>query len=317
MSQFAENGLEKRGRIRMNRNVLKSDGLLLLTAVIWGFAFVAQRVGMDHVGPFTFNGIRFALGGLSLLPFIVYRKRQMVFPGKRENTGTAWKFFSGSMLAGFFLFAGSSLQQVGLVYTTAGNAGFITGLYVVIVPVMGLFWKQQAGTGNWAGAILAAVGLYFLSVTQDLTMGKGDFLVLISAFLWASHVLIIGWLSPKTDSIQLAAFQFAVCSVLSLFTAVVFETIVWDDIMKAMIPILYGGLMSVGVAYTLQVVAQKDAHPAHASILLSLEAVFAAIGGWIILNEMMSFRGLMGCSLMLSGMMISQLWPRKFSRNGS
>ncbi|MFH2067741.1 MAG: DMT family transporter [Pseudomonadota bacterium] len=317
MSQFAENGWEKRERMRMNRNVLKSDGLLLLTAVIWGFAFVAQRVGMDHVGPFTFNGIRFALGGLSLLPFIVYRKRQGVLPEKRKSTGAAWNFFFGSMLAGVFLFAGSSLQQVGLVYTTAGNAGFITGLYVVIVPVMGLFWKQRAGAGNWAGAILAAVGLYFLSVTQDLTIGKGDFLVLISAFLWASHVLIIGWLAPKTDSIQLAAFQFAVCSVLSLFAAVVFETMVPDNILKAMVPILYGGLMSVGVAYTLQVIAQKDAHPAHASILLSLEAVFAAIGGWIILNEVLSFRGLMGCSLMLSGMLISQLWPRKFSLNGS
>ncbi|RPJ78519.1 MAG: DMT family transporter [Deltaproteobacteria bacterium] len=295
----------------MNQKVIKSDALLLLTAVIWGFAFVAQRIGMDHVGPFTFNGIRFALGGLSLTPFIIYHKRHEPFPDKKKRPGAALLFFLGSTLAGIFLFAGASLQQVGIVYTTAGNAGFITGLYVVIVPVMGLLWKQRAGAGTWIGAFLAAIGLYFLSVTQELTIGKGDFLVLISAFIWASHVLIIGWLSPKTDSIQLAAFQFAVCSVLSLCTAVVFETIVFANVMKAAIPILYGGLMSVGVAYTLQVVAQKDAHPAHASILLSLETVFAAIGGWIVLNEILSIRGLFGCCLMMAGMLISQLWSRK------
>jgi drug/metabolite transporter (DMT)-like permease len=294
----------------MNHKVIKSDALLLLTAVIWGFAFVAQRIGMDHVGPFTFNGIRFALGGVSLTPFIIYNKMHESFPEKKKRTGSVL-FFIGSMLAGVFLFAGASLQQVGIVYTTAGNAGFITGLYVVIVPVMGLFWKQRAGFGTWIGAFLAAIGLYFLSVTQEFTIGKGDFLVLISAFIWASHVLIIGWLSPKTDSIQLAAFQFAVCSALSLCTAIVFETIVLANVMKAAIPILYGGLMSVGVAYTLQVVAQKDANPAHTSILLSLETVFAAIGGWIMLNEILSIRGVFGCCLMMAGMLTSQLWPWK------
>jgi drug/metabolite transporter (DMT)-like permease len=297
----------------MNQNVLKSDVLLLLTAVIWGFAFVAQRVGMDYVGPFTFNGIRFALGGLSLLPLIIYRKRQVVFPVKKETKRPAWKYLLGGTLAGLFLFAGASLQQAGLVYTTAGNAGFITGLYVVIVPVIGLFWKQRVGAGTWVGALLAAIGLYLLSVTEGFDIAFGDVLVLISAFLWASHVLIIGWLSPRTDSIQLAAFQFAICSVLSLFSAFMFETIVFENLVKAAIPILYGGFMSVGVAYTLQVVAQKDAHPAHASILLSLEAVFAAIGGWIVLNEMLSTRGLFGCSLMLAGMLISQLWTKKDS----
>ncbi len=295
----------------MNQKVIKSDALLLLTAVIWGFAFVAQRVGMDYVGPFTFNGIRFALGGLSLTPFILYRKMHEPFPKKTKRPGPVLHFFIGSTLAGCFLFTGASLQQVGIVYTTAGNAGFITGLYVVIVPVMGLFWKQRAGAGTWIGAFLAAIGLYFLCVTQDFTIGKGDFLVLISAFIWASHVLIIGWLSPKTDSIQLAAFQFAICFVLSLCTAIVFETIVFANVMKAAIPILYGGLMSVGVAYTLQVVAQKDAHPAHASILLSLETVFAAIGGWIVLNEILSLRGVFGCCLMMAGMLTSQLWARK------
>ena len=295
----------------MNQHVWKSDILLLITAVIWGFAFVAQRVGMEYVGPFTYNGIRFALGGLSLIPLIVYRRRYVASPAA-DGLGTGrGRFFFGAALAGVFLFAGASFQQAGLVYTTAGNAGFITGLYVVIVPIMGLFWRQAAGLGTWVGAVLAAIGLYLLSVTSEFTIATGDLLVLCSAFLWASHVLIIGWLSPRTDSILLAAFQFGVCSALSLCTAAVVETIALEGIVQAAVPILYGGLMSVGVAYTLQVVAQKNAHPAHASILLSLEAVFAAVGGWIVLHEVLSIRGLTGCALMLAGMLISQLWRHR------
>ncbi len=299
----------------MDKNILKSDVLLLLTAVIWGFAFVAQRVGMDYVGPFTFNGIRFALGSLALLPFIFWNRRHVSIQNPSRDSGKkrqpSLKNVAGGVLAGFILFAGASLQQAGLVYTTAGNAGFITGLYVVIVPVFGLFWKQHAGVGTWAGAFFAAIGLYFLSVTEEFTIAIGDLLVLISAFLWAFHVLIIGWLSPRADSIKLAAFQFAICALLSLVTAFLFETILLENLIQAALPILYGGFLSVGVAYTLQVVAQKDAHPAHVSILLSLEAVFAAIGGWIVLNETLTSRGITGCALMLGGMLISQLWDRK------
>ncbi|SMC18217.1 Permease of the drug/metabolite transporter (DMT) superfamily [Desulfacinum hydrothermale DSM 13146] len=292
----------------MKTTALKADLLLLLTATLWGFAFVAQRVGMDHIGPFAYNGIRFALGSLSLVPLITYLDRKngihSVHPAHDPSWKAAWK---AGLLAGLALFAGASLQQAGLVFTTAGKAGFITGLYVVIVPLLGLFWKQRPPLGTWAGAVLAAVGLYFLSVTEELTMEFGDVLVLAGAFFWAGHVLLLGWMSPRLDPVKLACCQFAVCSVLSLATSMVFEETTLQGIRDATVPILYGGLVSVGIAYTLQVVAQKDAHPAHAAILLSMESAFAALGGWIILSERLELRGLVGCALMLSGMILSQL----------
>ncbi|MFZ1201044.1 MAG: DMT family transporter [Desulfobacterales bacterium] len=289
----------------MTSPTLKSDVLLLLTATIWGFAFVAQRVGMDFVGPFAFNGIRFALGSLVLVPFILKHGRGSVQPpADRRPVNILW----GGFLAGLLLFTGASLQQVGLVYTTAGNAGFITGLYVVIVPVLGLFIRQRPNAGTWIGVLLAAVGLYLLSITDRFSIAFGDLLVLIGAFFWAGHVLLIGWLAPRTDSLKLAFTQFAVCSALSLLTSAVVETTTVAGIWRAALPVLYGGVLSVGVAYTLQVVAQRHAHPAHAAILLSLEAVFAAIGGWIVLGERLTARGLLGCTLMLSGMLLSQLW---------
>jgi drug/metabolite transporter (DMT)-like permease len=292
----------------MHQKTLKADGLLLLTAMIWGFAFVAQRVGMDYVGPFTFNGIRFALGCLVLLPLVVRSSGPAAVPEAIRPPLSRGQLVGGASLTGAALFAGASLQQVGLVYTTAGNAGFITGLYVVIVPLLGLFWGQRPGVGTWAGAFLAAVGLYLLSITASFTIAFGDLLVLIGAFFWAGHVLIIGWLSPRTSPIRLAFFQYVACSVLSMITAVMFEEITLTGVAGAAVPILYGGALSVGVAYTLQVVAQQSAHPAHAAILLSLEAVFAAIGGWVLLGERLSVRGLTGCALMLAGMLLSQLW---------
>ncbi|MFZ0614333.1 MAG: DMT family transporter [Desulfobacterales bacterium] len=287
---------------------LKSDALLLLTATIWGFAFVAQRLGMDFVGPFAFNGIRFALGSLVLVPFILVQGRRIAAPAGPGSVSGAKNILWGGLSAGVVLFAGASLQQVGLVYTTAGNAGFITGLYVVIVPVLGLFFRQRSNAGTWIGVLLAAVGLYLLSITARFTIAVGDLLVLIGAFFWAGHVLLIGWLAPRMDSLKLAVTQFALCSALSLMTAAVVETTTVAGILRAAVPLLYGGVLSVGVAYTLQVVAQRHAHPAHAAILLSLEAVFAAIGGWIILDERLTARGFLGCTLMLSGMLLSQLW---------
>lgn len=286
----------------MKQGTLKADFLLLITATIWGFAFVAQRVGMDFVGPFTFNAVRFALGSLSLLPLILFLNKKS--PAQKAVTIPVWK---GGLMAGVALFAGASLQQAGLVYTTAGNAGFITGLYVVIVPVLGLFWRQRPNAGTWVGAILAAIGLYFLSVTDAFTISFGDLLVLIGAFFWAGHVLLIGWLAPQTDSLKLASIQFAICSLLSMLTAIAIEVITLEGIWQAAMPILYGGLGSVGIAYTLQVIAQRDAHPAHSAIILSLEGVFAAIGGWLLLNEMLSLRGLFGCGLMLGGMIFSEM----------
>lgn len=287
----------------MRQGTIKADILLLITATIWGFAFVAQRVGMDYVGPFTFNAVRFALGSLSLIPLILLLQKRQESHAETKRKSS----FKGGLLAGVALFAGASLQQAGLVYTTAGNAGFITGLYVVIVPILGLFWRQRPHAGTWVGAILAAIGLYFLSVTDAFTISFGDLLVLIGAFFWAGHVLLIGWLAPQTDSLKLASVQFAVCSLLSLLTAFAVETISVSGILQAAVPILYGGLGSVGIAYTLQVIAQRDAHPAHSAIILSLEGVFAAIGGWLLLNEMLSMRGFFGCALMLAGMIFSEM----------
>ena len=289
----------------MKEGTLKADFLLVLTAMIWGFAFVAQRVGMDYVGPFTFNAVRFALGSLSLLPLIWLQQQRK--PAEKPDEKPKKPVLIWAILAGGALFAGASFQQAGMVYTTAGKAGFITGLYVVIVPLLGLFWKQRPSLGTWLGAILAAVGLYFLSITNEFTISLGDLLVLISAFFWSSHVLLIGWLAPRTDSLRLAAAQFAVCAIFSFLTALAIETVSLASIWQGIVPILYGGICSVGIAYTLQIIAQRDAHPAHSAIIMSLEGLFAAIGGWLVLGEVLSMRGLLGCALMLAGMMFSQI----------
>lgn len=292
----------------MKAATVKSDVLLLVTATIWGFAFVAQRVGMDHVGPFTYNGVRFALGALTLAPLLLTRtKVSDAAPVPMTRRG----FVCGGGALGVVLFAAASLQQVALLYTTAGKAGFITGLYVVVVPILGLFWGQRPSAGTWTGAALAAAGLYLLSVTESFRMEYGDGLVLVSALFWSVQVLLVAWLSPRTRPVELAFYQFSVCAFLSLITAVLFETLEWAAVAAAAVPIFYGGVLSVGLAYTLQVVAQRDAHPAHASILMSLEAVFAAFGGWMLLGETLSLRGLVGCGMMLAGMLLSQLWALK------
>jgi drug/metabolite transporter (DMT)-like permease len=296
----------------MKPGTIKADLLLLTTAAIWGFAFVAQRVGMEYVGPFTFNAVRFALGSLSLVPLILLWQKGQTKAASRAPKSA----LKGGIVAGLALFAGASLQQVGLVTTTAGNAGFITGLYVVMVPILGLFWRQRPHLGTWLGAILAAIGLYFLSVTASFTIAFGDLLVLIGALFWSAHVLLIGWFAPRTEVLKLAAIQFAVCALLSLLCAVLFEVIIWESIWRASMPILYGGLGSVGIAYTLQVIAQRDAHPAHSAIILSLEGVFAALGGWLLLQEFLSGRALFGCALMLSGMILSEVTVYFFKKDG-
>ena len=289
----------------------RADLLLMLTALIWGAAFVAQRMGMEHVGPFTFNGVRFALGALALQPLIWKMQQTRTREGGRPGLETG-RILRYGLLAGCVLFAGAALQQVGIVYTTAGKAGFITGLYVVMVPLFGLALGNRAGAGTWVGALAAAVGLYLLSVNEDFTIAYGDVLELIGAVFWAGHVLLISRLSPGmdgTDAVKLAAAQFVVCSLLSLGAGVAVESITLAGLTGAAVPILYGGLMSVGVAYTLQVVAQRDANPAHAAIILSLEAVFAAVAGYFVLGKVLAARALLGCALMLGGMLLSQLKP--------
>lgn len=294
-------------------SVLKSDALLLLAAAIWGFAFVAQRAGMEHVGPFVFNGIRFALGSLSLLPLIFINRRNRHPLREASRPHLLW----GTFLAGGLLFLASSLQQVGIVYTTAGKAGFITGLYVILVPMLGLFWRQRVLLGTWTGAVLALVGLYFLTVHETFTVSVGDWLVLAGAFFWAAHVHALAWLSPRMDSFKLSAAQYAICSALSLLSAAILESFVWQDIGAAALPILYGGIFSVGIAFTLQVVAQRKAHPAHVVILLSLEGVFAVLGGWLLLSESLTAQAIVGCFFIFVGMIVSQItvvW--RFSASG-
>jgi drug/metabolite transporter (DMT)-like permease len=294
------------------KQYLRSEALLLLTAVIWGFAFVAQRAGMEYIGPFTYNGIRFALGSLVLIPIIFSRSHTKNRSESEINSTISVYHWKAGIIAGLVLFCGASLQQVGIVHTTAGKAGFITGLYVIIVPVIGVFKRQQAGKSLWAGAILALAGMYLLSITGDFSLSTGDFLVFLSAFFWAAHVQVIHHYSGRADVLKLASIQFAVCSFASIAFAVLKESIVVNSIFQASIPILYGGLLSVGIAYTLQVFAQQKAHPSHAAIILSLETVFAAIGGWLILGEVLSIRSLIGCALMLTGMLVAQLsGPKK------
>jgi len=288
-----------------NTKIYRADALMLVTAIIWGSGFVAQRVGMDHMGPFAFNGLRFALGALVLAPLIKYKRSRPDSDLKRNKL-----FFLGGGIAGCVLFIAATLQQIGLVYTTAGKAGFITGLYVIFVALMAWLGGYKPDAGSWLGAALACAGLYFLSVTENLTFAPGDLWVLIGAIFWAAHVLILSWLAPKMDGLRLACTQFTVCSFLSLLAAVIFETNTLLGMKAALIPILYGGFMSVGAGYTLQVIAQKDAPPVHAAIILSLEAVFGAVAGWLILDEALSLRAFIGCALMLTGILTAQLWSQ-------
>ncbi len=292
----------------MELKTFKSDFILLVAASIWGLAFVAQRIGMDYVGPFTFNGIRFVLGGLSLLPFIAAGRKKRKINNTQSSVPAFNEVLKGGILSGAVLFAGTSLQQVGMVYTTAGKSGFITGLYVVIVPIIGLCRRQKAGFGTWAGAFIGVAGLYLLSVTRDMTISFGDFLEFAGAFCFAFHVIIIGELSKRIDTVRLAFVQCFLCSSLSLIIAFFFEKITLNGIWMAGIPIIYGGVFSVGIAYSLQIYGQKNSHPAHAAILMSLESVIAALGGWLILNEVLSSRALTGCVLMMAGMLVSQLY---------
>lgn len=284
----------------IHSRAMRADLLLLLCAFIWGFGFVAQRIGMQYIGPYAFNGLRFLLGAVSLLPLIWWLNRG------RPRSGDRRTLLWGGLAAGALLFTGASLQQVGLVYTTAGKAGFITGLYIVIVPLLGLLWGQRTRRDTWFGGLLALVGLYLLSVTEDFSLAYGDLLELIGAFFWAGHVLVIGWLAPRCDVLALSFLQFLACGLLSLLVAAAIETTSATGVVDSAAAIAYAGLMSVGVAYTLQVLGQREAPVSHAAILLSLEALFAAVGGMLILDERMDARGVVGCALMLTGMLISQ-----------
>ena len=259
---------------------------------------------MDHVSPFAFNGVRFLLGSISLLPLILYyhRKSQRLDDNGPKIKNSHWLgFFTGTIL-----FIAASLQQIGLIYTTAGKAAFITCLYIILVPIAGLFLGNYVTVNVWLGSLLAVIGLYFLCIEKNFTIAYGDSLELIGAFFWTAHILLIDRFARKTDTLKLAFFQFLACSLFSLGTALLIESISLDGIRQAAIPILYSGVFSVGVAYTLQIVGQKHSPPAYAAIILSMETVFAALGGYLILGEQLSSQELLGCTFMLGGMVLSQ-----------
>ncbi|MDZ7314762.1 MAG: DMT family transporter [candidate division KSB1 bacterium] len=287
----------------MQSRTLKSDLILLLAALIWGFAFVAQRQGMQFVGPFTYNAIRFALGALVLLPLWSRRARQADFVVEKHPHLVRF----GGLILGVILFLGSSLQQIGIVYTTAGKAGFITGLYVVLVPFAGRFLGQKTTLEHGLAVLSTTVGLYFLTVTESFSIAKGDLYVLASAFFWTGHVAFVSWLSPRASAIRIAVTQFLVCAFLSAVVALTTESLALTALRGAALPILYGGIMSVGVAFSLQLYGQRFAPAVHAAIILSMETVFAALGGRLILGEQLSPRNLFGAGLMLLGMLLAQV----------
>ncbi|TVQ39611.1 MAG: DMT family transporter [Spirochaetaceae bacterium] len=288
----------------MQRSSSVGAALLLVTAVIWGLAFVAQRAGMQHVGPFTFNAIRFALGVVTLLPLLPLTRgnRRRVTAGRTVRFGLA---------TGVVLFGGASLQQIGIVFTTAGNAGFITGLYLVMVPLLGILRRQRVGAVRWMAVGLATLGMYLLSVTPGTAVNPGDLLVLASALFFALHVQMIDHGARHLDALLLSVVQYAVVALGSAVTARAIETVSTASLAAAAPAILYGGIGSISIAYTLQVYGQRSVEPSHAAIILSLEGAFAVLGGWLVLSEVLSARALAGCLLMLSAMLLSQLWPRR------
>lgn len=291
---------------------LRANLLLLLTAMIWGAAFVAQSVSMDYVGPFTFLCTRSILGGVVLLPVIAVmgKRKQEKSAEKSENRRI---LFLGGICCGIMLFIGSALQQVGIQYTTAGKAGFITAMYMVLVPICGLFFGKRPGGKTWAAVVVALVGMYLLclygSGIQNLS--KGDLLEMLCALGFTAHILVIDHFSPKVDGVKMSCIQFFVCGILAGIFMLILETPSWESIRAAAMPILYAGILSSGVGYTLQIVAQKDTQPTVASLLMSLESVFSLIFGWILLKEAMSGVELLGCVLMFAAIIWVQLPEKK------
>ena len=280
-------------------------GIMLLTAMIWGFAFVAQVDSVDHIGSFTMNGLRFPLGALSLLPIVLLFERGRTSREERRRTVLA------SALAGTILFCASTLQQIGIAYTkSAGVAGFITGLYTVLVPVgCFLFFRKKTGVQVWIGSVCAVLGLFLLCyrIGDGFTFGIGELLLLIGALFWTAHVIVIDRFAGSLRSLHFAFGQFAFCALLSVITMLIFDTPTWEGIASAKWSILYCGVLSVGVAYTLQVIGQKRADPTFAAIILSTESVFSAVGGAIFGIDHISWLGYVGCVIIFIGIVISQL----------
>lgn len=294
----------------------KNAILLILTAFIWGTAFVAQSVGMDYLEPFTFNGVRSLIGGAALLPCIWFLG---ILNGKdtsgKDEKGKDKKgrrdLVLGGIACGMLLFGASSLQQVGIQYTTAGKAGFITACYIVIVPVLGIFLRKRIGWKVWLAVAIALAGLYFLCMTESFTIGKGDVLIFLCAVVFSLHILVIDYFSPRVDGVKMSCIQFFVCGIVSLPFMFVLEMPKAGAMLEGWMPLLYAGVLSCGVAYTLQIIGQKNVNPAVASLILSLESCFSVLAGWAVLGERMSARETAGCVLMFTAIILAQLPEQK------
>ena len=305
----------------MNKYTLRQSMLLLLTAAIWGVAFVAQSVGMDYVGPFTFNTVRSLLGGIVLIPCIVLLKRINV--GSKDTAGAAEHasgdpagqrkvLLTGGVACGVLLCIASNLQQFGIMYTSVGKSGFITAMYIVLVPVLGIFLKKKAGIKIWCSVAIAVGGLYLLSMTDSgFSIQKGDLLLLLGAVIFSFHILTIDYFSPKVDGVKMSCIQFFTCGILSMVCMFLFEQPQIGAILQAWMPIVYAGVLSCGVAYTLQIVGQKGMNPTVASLILSMESVISVIAGWLILHQKLSGRELLGCVLMFAAIILVQLPERE------
>ena len=289
---------------------IKNPLILLITALIWGFAFAAQSVGMDYVGPFTFNCVRNILGGIILLPVIavirvIAKKDSQEKDDIKADNKT---LLTGGILCGISLMAASTFQQIGIMYTSVGKAGFLTALYIIIVPVLGLLIGKKCGNKVWIGVVLALIGFYLLCMTGgSLTIEKGDVYLVVSAVLFAIQILVVDRYSPLVDCVKMACIQFFVCGALSGVLMLIFEGVNISGVMDAAIPILYAGVLSCGAGYTLQIIGQKNYNPSIASLIMSLESVFSVLGGWLILHQTMNIREYVGCAVIFIAVILAQL----------
>ena len=288
---------------------MKNNILLVLTALIWGCAFVAQSVGMGFVGPFTFNMARLLIGAIVLLPVIWFMDRQRK-TGAEKGAGQK-TLIIGGICCGIALAVASTLQQWGILFTTVGKAGFITAMYIVIVPLLGIFIGKKVRPLIIGCVAIAVVGFYFLCMTESLRLGLGDFLVLLCAIAFSIHILVIDHFSPKVDGVKMSAIQFLTAAIISAVPTLLWEQPVLTEILQAWQPVLYAGVMSCGVAYTLQIIAQKNADPTVASLLLSLESVFSVLAGWVLLGQGLSLKEMFGCVLIFCAIILAQLPEKK------
>ncbi len=282
---------------------------LLLAAFIWGTAFVAQSVGMDYVGPFTFLWVRSFVGALALLPVILVRSISEKKIGVKEGNlpNNRKTLIMGGLWCGLALCIASNLQQVGIQYTSVGNAGFITSMYMLIVPVFSIFLGKKVKKKIWCCIVVAAIGMYLLSISEEFSVSKGDIIMAGCAVFYAVQIMIVDYYAPKTDGIKLSCLQFVVTGIITMFMALVFEEPNLQNILKAAVPILYAGVFSSGVAFTLQIVAQKYAEPTIATLFMSMESVFSMLGGIVVLQQIPTKREALGCLLVFMAVLASQI----------